>query len=363
MILMKLASYRGLRFGLVTLLTIGGVALVSAQSADRPRGNAIILSGPKSDIVSSNLNELRAPASPFREMESSLKKPFELFEPSKPGQGSYPALRTMSPPAPEMKRKSQKELLNQRAEEMFLESGLHPGETDDDLFKSGDSQDSADPLARKPKTTLDRYYDRMDRAMTNRASGTDTLGSNRDSQNLLNPNNSNPFADRATLDSQRNPAGNRLRPLSTANDFKRDSVFGDRNFGSQSDSSLLNKSDSYYPSYREQKVDRLDAFKQLLEGPGAPPRSGSPLPGGNYGSSPARSGGVAPALSGFNSKPANNGLPVNSFAKSAGLVGAPGTPQGLPDYTASTKSLHPDPTTQSTKPPTAPTFNIPKRRF
>jgi len=355
---MKLASYRNLRFGLVTLLILSGVSLLSAQSSDRPRGNAIIFSGPKSDVVSSNLNELRAPTSPFREMESSLKKPFELFEPSKPGQGSYPALRTPAP-APELKRKSQKELLNQRAEEMFLEPGLHPGETDDDLFKSSD--ESADPYARKPKTTLDRYYDRMDRAITNRPAVAEPLGGNRDSQNLLNPNNSNPFADKTTPDSRRNPAENRFRPFATPNDLKRDSLIGERNFGTQSDSSSFNKSDSYFPSYRQEKADRLDTFKQLLEGPSAA-RPNNPLQSGNYSTTPARSSAAAPALNSFNPKPAS-GNPANSFTKSAGLVGAPGKPQGVPDYTASSKSLHADPTTQPAKPQATPTFNIPKRRF
>lgn len=352
---MKLASCRNLRFGFMTLLVLGGVTFLSAQSADRPRGNAIIFSGPKSDAVSSNLNELRVPASPFRDMESSLKKPFELFEPGKPGPNSLPIPKNIPAPQPQLKQKPLKDILNERAEAMFLEPGLHEGETDEDLFKT--TEDSYDPYTRKPKNSLDRYYDRVDRSMTNRASGADPIGSSLDLRDSLNPNSANPFAERPVQDAWRNPADPRFRTPSTAGDFKRD-VFGER-----PDPAVPNRPESYYPSYRQQKADRLDSFKQLLEGSGTS-RANSPARNrNNYATTPARPTAPSPAATGFNAKPAGATAPADTFAKSAGLIGTPGAPQGLPDYAAPASGIQTDARRQSTKPPPLPTFNVPQRRF
>ena len=352
---MKLASYRNLRFGFVTLLILSGVTWLSAQSSDRPRGNAIIFSGPKSDTVSSNLNDLRIPASPFRDMESSLKKPFELFEPGKPGPSSLPILKHTPAPQPQLKQKPMKDILNERAEAMFLEPGLHEGETDDDLFKS--TEESYDSYTRKPKNSLDRYYDRVDRAMTNRTSAAEPFEGSPDLRDSSNPNSANPFAERPVQDAWRNPADNRFRSPSTSSDFRRNGLFGDR-----PDATVPNRPESYYPSYREQKVDRLDAFKQLLEGSGGS-RATTPSRNRNYTTTPARSPSPTPATTGFNTRPAGSVAPADTFTKSAGLIGSPGKPQGLPDYAAPSSGVHTEATKQPAKPPAPPTFNVPQRRF
>lgn len=360
---MKLAMYHDVRFGLLVLLMLNGGVKLGAQSPDRPRGNAIIFSAPKSDTVSSNLNELRPPNSPFREMESTLKKPFEMFEPNKPGQSSYPALRGMpAPRQPEVKRKTEKEMLNQRAEEMFLEPGLHAGETDDDLYNSNDRL--GDPSGQKPKTALDRYYDRVDRVMTNRAAAGDSQGNDRDARTGLEASIENPFGENGSWDRQRNPFDNRSRPLSAPNANNRNGFFGDadRNFGSQSDANLPQKPGPDYGGFQQPKTDRLDAFKQLLGGSSAA-RPAAPRANYNFTPAPARATVTPPAFSGGFSGASTFADPADNFTKSAGLIGAPGKPQGLPEYTATSASLNGAASGNAVKPVQVPTFNIPKRRF
>lgn len=351
------------RLGFIALFILSSGSLLCAETPPRSRGTTIIFSAPKADTVSSNLNELRTPSSPFLEMENNLKKPFDLFDSSKPKGSHYPALRT-PPPQPEVKRKSYKDVLNERAEEMFLEPTLHQGETDDDLYKLDDG--SLDPYGRKSKSSLDRYYDRVDRALTNRPSGS-ALGSSTglDSKDPLNRNNLNPFASSADPDIPRRSTDNRLRPFGSPNNAMTaspENAFGDRSLLNQSDRSSANRSSSSFSNSREPKETRLENFKRLLEGP-SQSRAGSPVRSGSYATTPARSS-ATPAAAGtsYNGyKPASSTAPANSFSKSAGLVGAPASPQGLPDYTApSLNSGTPLPTTRPTPPST---FQIPKRRF
>ena len=163
-------------------------ALLAYEPFTNAPGTAIIFSAPKSDSLSSNLNELRAPTSPFREMESTLQKPFEFLEPPK----AAPRLKFTPQQQPELRKKTPQDILNQRAEDMFLEPNLHKGETDADFYNLGD--ESADLFGRKPKTALERYYDRTDRALTNRAFGPNPRESATDSLDPLSRNNLSPFA-------------------------------------------------------------------------------------------------------------------------------------------------------------------------
>lgn len=359
---MKTVWHFNFRLGFVALLILGSGLLLRAETPPRSRGTPIIFSAPKSDAISSNLNELRTPASPFLEMESNLKKPFDLFDSGKPSGSHYPALRTLSPPPqPDVKRKSYKDTLNERAEEMFLEPKLHQGETDDDLYKFDDG--ALDPYGRKSKSSLDRYYERVDRAMTNRPARPDLGNPGLDSRDPLNRNNLNPFAAPADPDITRRSTDNKLRPFATPNNALNPSpenIFGERS--DQADRNLANRPSSSFSNSREPKETRLENFKRLLEGPGQS-RSGSPIQSGNYAITPARST-AAPAStgSGHNGyKPANSTTPANSFSKSAGLVGTPASPLGIPDYAASSVNSAVPP--QSTKPAPPSTFNIPKRRF
>ncbi|MEK7779989.1 MAG: hypothetical protein AAB370_00640 [Verrucomicrobiota bacterium] len=349
------------RLGFIALLILNSGSLLCAETPARSRGTTIIFSAPKADTVSSNLNELRTPSSPFLEMESNLKKPFDLFDSGKPSGGYYPVVRPQ-PPQPDVKRKSYKDVLNERAEEIFLEPKLHQGETDDDLYKFDDG--ALDPYGRKSKSSIDRYYDRMDRALTNRPASSALDSTGLDSKDPLNRNNLNPFATPAAPDITRRSTDNRLRPFGSPNNAMTapENIFGDRSLLDQNDRNSANRPNSSFSNAREPKETRLENFKRLLESP-SPSRAGSPMQSGNYGITPARSSAApAAARTSYNGyKPASSAAPVNSFSKSAGLVGAPANPQGLPDYAApSLNSGTPLPTAKPTPPST---FQIPKRRF
>jgi len=360
---MKLASCFGCGLPLVTLFFLSGVLLGGAETPARSRGNTIIFSDPKNDTVSSNLTELRAPASPFREMESTLSKPFELFE---PGKSRPPQKFVPPPPAPEVRKRPMKDILNARAEEMFLDPNRQPGETDSDLFSP--DADTPDSAARKPMSALDRYYDRMDRVLTNRPAAENPLSSTPDTFDPLNRNNLNPFAPDRALINQRPPSDNKLNPFSIPENDRnnsRDSLFGVRD----PERSPTLKPVEAFSGYRAEKENRLDAFKRLLEGP-SQNRSGNPPPNnsGSYRGASASASTRPPAYAspttlGTSTKPTPGLTPANSFNKSAGLVGAPGTIQGLPDYTAASSGLNSGLSTPPPKPLPAPSFSVPKRRF
>lgn len=362
---MKMASHFTGWTGGVALLLLGSVMLVRAQAPARPRGNPIIFSGPKSDVVSSNLNELRSPASPFREMESTLKAPFEIFGSGSSRESAYPALRR-PPPQPEPTKKPLKDILNARAESMFLEPKLHEGETDDDLYKS--AAESFDLSPGKPKNALDRYYDRMDLVLTNRAFSPDASGTAKEVRDPLNRNSLSPFAEPRDLEGQRNGADNRFSPFAKPDNTPataRTSIFDDRSIRADLDRSGTSKPDTAFSGYQDQKENRMDAFKRLLEGPSQSRPSALPSSSA-YTISPTRPSPYSSPTTvgtGYSPTTATTSKSANSFSKTAGLVGSPGTPQGLPDYTAnSTLGTAGSPTQPQPKMPMS-SFNLPKRRF
>lgn len=345
--------YRCALLAMLTFVAAGDDLL--AQTGERPRGNAIIFSAPKTDTVSSNLNELRTPKSPFRDMESALQKPFDSFEPKFDAKRDL--ARPTPQPQPDFKRKSEKELMNERAEQMFLDpTGARDGK-EDDLYNLG--FDSNDPYGKR-KSSLDRYYDRVDRAMTNRPSGMGLLdyntGAGLETDSSLTPTKNN------ALSGKENPPGNnpnspnnQWRSSNNPYETKRDSFFNDNSRNSSREDQP--RDDAIGFSYRPQRVDRLDAFKQLLNGPSAqrPNRTTPALnpayPSGTSANSGARTAsGVG--LSPFSPKP------TDSFAKSAGLVGTPGSAIGVADYNAAAAPAPAQP-----KPIAIPKYNPPRRNF
>src|SRR4051794_25485394 len=89
-------------FGLA-LACLGEVQVASA--ADEPvksRPSPIIFSSPKLDTVSSNLNQIGTKSAPLLDLESGLKKPFEVFDNGRSSGGFQPpnSFAPSSPSAP-----------------------------------------------------------------------------------------------------------------------------------------------------------------------------------------------------------------------------------------------------------------------
>lgn len=356
----KMNLHLGRRIGFVVVALASTVAGARAQQSATARGTPIIFSAPStSDSVSSNLNALRTPAAPFRDLEAELKKPFEVFDANRSDKVLRPSDPNFRPPAPEVNRKHLKEQLNDRAERMFL--FMEPD--DDDLFKAADT----DPYTKKPKTALDRYYDRLDRArtgLTNRTSTTDLFGDKknsdkdrRDEYGLEKKKPLNP------LDEDRTTALRDFRPMTNS------SPAGDNFYSDKSKPRTAADFLSYSPEATAERSrfkteTRLEDFKRLLDGPGYGPRENLNPPASVYGETAPRPAYGAAAPTWSTTKPTTTkAASADSFATSAGLVGTPGTPQGLKEFGSVSSLSTPPPPPQQVKPVLPPTFTIPKRRF
>lgn len=374
----------GHRIGFALLLLISSGLMVGAEEPARPRSAPIVFSGPKSDSVSTNLNDLRAPGTPLQDMEMQLKRSFEGLDKSRPGP-DFRESRRINLQGQAVKRKSLKDSLNQRAEDMFLNPDLYDADKESEAFFQLDK--SMDPNKQKPKTSLERYNDQQDRsrmAVTNRAAGRTLFGEK-------NPGRSGELE----YDSKA------VKPFKTgryteaeANDslslFSRATTNGSLS-GVERSASTRN-ADRFGRALKDPVTrpqtgaeTRMEEFKRLLEGPRNPSpaadRSGfAATPTANYGatssgypgaasstvSRPVTASSPAPEWSGFRSPTKDE--PKADFARSAGLVGKLEKPLGLPEFPTPTASMAPAiaPAAPAPSPikkfPNA-TFKLPQRRF
>jgi hypothetical protein len=350
---MNVRSHRS--FGAMALGLVLGAGLLRGEEPARRTATPIIFSAPQSDTVSSNLNQISSKPS-LRDLESDLKKPFEIFQ-TAPQSRFQPPVKLTTPPAPVVNSRKLKELLDKRAEEIYLSPDAA---TDDEFLR--ESESDSDPFHRnKPKNSVERYYDRLDRtgALTNHTRGSDLFGDKPGSEagaalsldRPLNP-----------LDEAAGSTARNFRFLSNAIPDRGGAYSQDlkpRTFG---DIFGLGPGDTS-ERLSQSRESRLDSFKRLLEGPAAPSRvdfnapppaapSTTALPSPTY--APA----AAPVWS-STAKP----VAGSSFSSSAGVVGAPAKPQGLPDFAVSASSLATTPQGQPAKALPPPTFKVPKRQF
>lgn len=374
---MKIRSYR--HIALATLLLTGGAVTIRAEESARPRSAAINFSGPKSDTVSTNLNELRTPVSPFQELESNLKSPFETLEKPRPG-ADFRESRRLIQQNQTFNRKTRKASLNERAEQMFLNPELYEGDKGDEAFFQL-NKDSIDPYKKKPTNSLERYNDRQERdrmVLTNRAANKNLFGEKnpgRPDDWQADPKMAKPFKTGGYLDEDRNDSLS-LFPRAATNS----SSLGAESSAPARNLETFNRPLESPIGRRNADAEaRLEDFKRLLEGPRYTPptksdRSSAAASAGNYGAPTANnnpSRATAPAASNFEwstFKPAPKDEPRDDFATSAGLVGKLEKPQGLPEFSSATKPLSsmtttPSPATLPVKTLSNPTFKIPQRRF
>jgi hypothetical protein len=370
----------GLGAGFIIALCAGAGA---AEEAPRSQGTKIIFSAPKSDTVSSNLSELRDPALPFRKLESGLQKPFEVFDPV--GRGDVRPARAPVPAPQPMPKRTIKEQMNDRAEEMFLNPELFENSKDDkELF--GLTEEDVDPYKSKPRNALDRYQDRMERdrpGLTNNSSRTTDLFS--EQMDTLDRNDSwrlglkplNPAEEAAPTGSP--PA----RRDAYANTTDQEWNTAGRTVPRAFDSGYSGNPDSFQTRARSNPIEnRRDGFQRLLQDPGyarsgasagaANPNSGANNPYLNpYQTTPTPRPSLAPTPS-WNTRPvavSGAGGTADSFSKTVGLVGEPVQPKPMPEYTVSAtfKDLNsapaPQPAPAITTPKRPAKFQIPQRTY
>jgi len=318
-------------------------------------------------------------------MESTLKKPLDIFD---SGNAIAPATKGFAPPSqPQMRKKTLKESMNERAEQMFLEPDLYGSEDDADLFRLAD--EARDPQQKRPKTALERYYDRLDRNLTNNAatqSGSPATSDLTETRDPLERSSLNPFGDLMPNQSRKETAV--LNPL-----VDRKSETGMENWFSQGDeksvwtkpvekqnkpvTSIPENNWSSFSGFRQQKENtRLDDFKQLLASPhqtssdgasidpygglvgsiGSGGYSSQPTPAANRVSAPVVTPGEAKPQSGLSFVPTYNNVP--SYNKVPGLSSVTTLPTVTPDSTANTGLK----ASAVQKPPKS-EFKIPRRQF
>lgn len=366
------------RYVQASLLLMVGLMAATAEEPTPSRGAAVNFSAPKADSISTNLSDLRTPASPFQNLESTLKSPFDSM--NSPGkQPTFRESRRIMEQHQSLNKKSVKDSLNERAEQMFLDPDSAKGDQGEEAFFQL-SKDSLDPYKKKPKNSLERYSDRQERdrlIQTNQAN----------TKNLFNDKNagligSTKFdgqkirplrADYADGDRSRS-----LNPYPRVNLSSNDTAMATRDLGSRSSELFPNSIESPIVHRRSDADTRMEDFKRLLEGsryvspaPGA--QSPNPSSAANYGTtaygndSSLRARSVpASTTSGWSAGQPTSKVNVrDDFATSAGLVGKLEKLQSVPEFPAATKTLAPITTPAYTpvpvKKPTISTFKIPQR--
>jgi hypothetical protein len=263
-------------------------------------------------------------------------------------------------------RTTLKSIMEKSAEEQFLNGNQGDQEDLNDPFKSPDS--TMDPLRKnKPKTALDRYYDRLEKEQGVRTNKSDTL-------DLFGNRKERTAIEKQALESNRNQAGREQDIYSktsgqASNNAATDNIFfrtgkipeagkfGSPN-GAGVDRAMI------------QRETRMENFKKLLDGPAySQPQNNNYIPKATaYGSgesSGQRPGYITPAPTWSSSKPATTAtiIPGSSFTKSSGIVGAAGRPVGLQDYASSDAAKLSTPVAPVQQPKMKPsTFNPPTRR-
>ena len=357
----RFLNYTGLAVGFF----LRGLVVATAEEPARLPNPPIIFPEPKSETVSSNRNQSELKASPFKGLESDLKKPFTIFEPGRSiGSFNLPAT-LVAPPAAPANNQRMKELIDKREDMILL--GPNRGDREankDDGFRT--TQEALDATAKKLESPRDRYYNRLERestTVTNQARSTDVFGNTKDPDGK--DKSDRPAAENA-FDGYAKASARGLGRMSN-NVVERDGGIADYLKPKTFDELMDFHPSEPYVQNLEVKESRLDEFKRLLGMTTSEPRDNSyspNLPVVGAGLQPVVTSPLpawsSPSLSSSRAAPAD---PRDSFTKRAGLVGAPPELQSLPSYSATAASLNPAPVAPPPPRQSPTSFSIPKRAF
>jgi len=342
------------------LACLTGPVAWAADDAPKGRPAPIVFSAPKSDAVSSNLNQMGNKSSSLMDLESGLRKPFEIFDAGRSSGGYQPPNRFAPPVAPgTIPNRRLREAMDKRADESYLLSEDKESDRSRDELMGAD-REAIDPITGRPKTSLDRYYDRLDRGLagaTNKTSGSLDL-----------------FGEKIGVDEK----GDLARQSRLGGLFDYELSANARGSGQTNNSEgrwylekpkprssggmfELGAVEPAQPAVRNRET-RMDEFKKLLDGPGYGARRGfnAPPPQSALGSpyQPPKSSLAAPGSS-LSMSPQPSG---SAMATTPGFSGAVGVPMGAPTYPGSSSLNAPPVPPPAQKPPT-PSFKIPRPRL
>lgn len=355
-----------MRVAVATLLAVTMTSAAQAQDRSRDRGAPIIFTSPKTDTISTNLHEVNVKQTPFKNLESEVRKPFEIFD-KEPTQPRFLPPRQNNNP-PNINKPNLKAMMDKNAEEQFLNGNQNGQDDPNDPFKSPDS--SIDPLTRKPKNALERYYDRLEREQIGRTNHNSTA-------DLFGRKKERTTEEKSALEGNKaeNNLGREQDIYSRANRQMSNNASTDNSFSRTEKKSDGKRSFGVsaagpFDRANTQRETRMENFKKLLEGPARPqPQNNNSFqkssPYGSPGYSVQRPANPLPSPSWSSMKP-TTAPPLNpgsSFSKSAGIVGGAARPAGLQDYASSASASLSTPITPIQPAKMKPSaFNPPTRR-
>jgi hypothetical protein len=343
-------------------LFLGGLLVCSVQAAGRPRGRAINeFLVPRSDEVTTNLNQLTSKKDGLKQLEEDLYSPLQSFAPKSSLDGVV--ARPPRPPAgPVIQNKRVKELLDRRKDWVFMTpEDLLAAPTIDEILKT--PQFGPDGQERKDLSAIERYYQRL---AAKRPGVNQQIQS--DNDNLFGPpTESKPGQESGGHNDLNLPSSlresaealNRLfAPGSNDSPFAREAKHGNL-------SDIFGLGDNTLPQRQAQERKKLmDEYHSLVD------PSWHPAPVATQGNPLAiLADAVSPAGRPAASSPGAGNLAARSALEVQLDVTYPrlGPPE-LPDVNAralgQTRPTPPLPKVEPTRiPPAAPTFTAPKRSF
>jgi len=349
------------------ILILAGFALCAASGADAQstvprRGRAIEFSQPKSEAVSSNLNDMTVKKPAIRSLDANFKKPFEVF-----GSGSSLDGVMMPPPGrpprPAVKSKQAREKEEKRKDWIFLApEDYAPDLSAEEMLHVSDL--NPEEMEKKKLTPLERYYLRLEKAqstITNAVkAGVPHVAGTKD-----DAGGDGSERDEGPLDATMKRAEHTLKGLSDGREEK--PIADEKKEGSRSFAEFFgfvsDEKPAPQPLAPQAQEARATDFKQLLDTRFSPSPSAG-LPGGTLNPLAASSAPMPPASKAFSAQPP---LTFNSLNPVTPTFGAPLLPGALPEsvnnpFSSGVKITLPGPEPARTfTPPT--TFSIPQRRF
>jgi len=143
----------------VVALAVCALMVCDAQAADRTRGRPIEFSSPRSDEVTTNLNQLTNRKDGLKQLEEDLYRPLQSFSPKSSLDGVVAPI-PRRPAAPLIQSKRVKDLLERRKNWEFMRpEDLIAEPTAEDVLKAPDF--GTDGREKPDPRSMEQYYRRL----------------------------------------------------------------------------------------------------------------------------------------------------------------------------------------------------------
>lgn len=353
----RLSSFR-ICLGAVAL-ALCALMVCSAQAADQRPSRPIEFSSPRSDEVTTNLNQLTSRKDGLKQLEEDLYRPLQSFSPKSSLDGVVAPI-PHSPAAPAIQSKRVKDLLERRKNWIFMRpEDLVAEPTVEGILKAPDF--GTDGLEKPDPRSMEQYYHRL----STKRPAANRLDQSKEDDMFGSVRKSKSGDEMGAYDDSSLPYGLKESVEALKNKFEPDKAGGP--FAQSETRSSF--SDPFGLGDNTQSKEQMLEHKKFIDGFRAQVNSGWQPPAGAGSFSPSAGFATAvqpmssPAagLSGSSSPALHHGLDAQNDVLHP-MLG----PAGLPDVNArALGQSRPDlalPTVEAPK-KVAPTFTAPKRAF